>query len=108
MPALPGAGVPARVAVPSPLSVKVTPLGSVVLSSLREGVGSLLVVTVKEPFVPMVNVVAAVLVTEGAIGKRGVMTTSAGVSPAVATRTSVAELSTKLAPAPPPPPPPSR
>ena len=48
---MPAAGVPARVAVPSPLSTKVTPVGSAPVS-LSAGVGNPVVVTVNVPAVP--------------------------------------------------------
>src|SRR5579862_5216871 len=47
-PAVPAAGVPLRVAVPFPLSVKETPFGSVPVS-VREDAGLPIEVTVKEP-----------------------------------------------------------
>ena len=62
---MPAAGVPARVAVPSPLSVKVTPAGRVPVSD-RVAVGNEApVVTVKVPAVPAVKVAAAALVMAG-------------------------------------------
>src|SRR5579872_33770 len=66
-PPWPVAGVPDSVAVPSPLSTKVTPVGrapdsvSVVATGKSE-----LVVTVKVPVLPTVKVVEAPLVTSGA------------------------------------------
>ena len=53
----PTAGVPASVAVPSPLSVKVTPPGRGELPIDSDGVGTPVVVTVKDPAVPSVKVV---------------------------------------------------
>lgn len=53
--------VPDRVAVPSPLSWKVTLPGSIAPPSLRDGVGVPDVVTVNDPAVPAVNVVLLVL-----------------------------------------------
>ena len=53
---MPAAGVPARVAVPSPLSMKVTPVGSAPVS-VRAAVGNPVVVTVNEPAGPTVKVV---------------------------------------------------
>jgi len=53
----PTAGVPASVAVPSPLSVKVTPPGRGELPIDSDGVGTPVVVTVKVPGAPSVNVV---------------------------------------------------
>ena len=66
---MPAAGVPARVAVPLPLSTKVTPEGSAPVS-LSAGVGNPVVVTVKVPAVPVVNVVASALVIAGAWRRR--------------------------------------
>ncbi len=63
---MPAAGVPARVAVPSPLSVKVTPLGSAPVSVIA-GVGLPLVVTVKLPALPAVKVVPSAEVMVGAV-----------------------------------------
>ena len=65
MPPVPASGVPARAAVPSPLSRKVTPPGSAPVS-LRAAVGKPVVVTVKVPSVPVVNVVLSALVIAGA------------------------------------------
>ncbi len=62
---MPAAGVPARVAVPSPSSTKVTPVGSAPVSVSAE-VGTPVVVTVNVPAVPVVNVVVAALVIAGA------------------------------------------
>ena len=59
------AGVPASVAVPSPLSVNVTPGGSAPVSDNVE-LGTPLVVTVKVPAWPAVKVVPAGLVIPGA------------------------------------------
>ena len=61
----PGAGVPARVAVPSLLSVNVTPVGSVPVSD-KAAVGTPVEVTVKVPAWPAVKVVPAGLVIPGA------------------------------------------
>ena len=58
---MPGPGVPATVAVPSPLSVKVTPVGRAP-ASLSAGAGYAVVVTVNVPGVPAVNVIASPLV----------------------------------------------
>lgn len=60
------AGVPEIVAVPLPLSLKVTPLGRVPVS-VRLGVGEPVVVTVKLPALPVVKVVLAALVMAGAV-----------------------------------------
>ena len=54
MPSVPAAGVPAKVAVPLPLLVKVTPLGRGPDSD-TVGVGIPVVVTVKLPTVPVVK-----------------------------------------------------
>ncbi len=60
------AGVPARVPVPLPLSMYVTPVGSAPDSPI-EGVGTPAVVTVKEPATPTVKVVVDGLVMVGAV-----------------------------------------
>ena len=62
---MPAAGVPARVAVPSPLSTKVTPVGSAPVS-LSAAVGVPVVVTVNVPALPVANDLAA-----GAGDRRG-------------------------------------
>src|SRR5580698_6744786 len=59
------AGVPEIVAVPSPLLAKVTPEGSAPLSE-TDAVGKPVEVTVKEPEVPVVNVVLEPEVMAGA------------------------------------------
>jgi hypothetical protein len=59
------AGVPASVAVPFPLSTNVTPVGSAPVS-VSAGSGKPVVVTVKVPAWPTVNVVLAALVIAGA------------------------------------------
>ncbi len=58
-------GVPAIVAVPSPLSSKLTPSGSAP-SRLSAGAGSPPVVTVNEPFSPVAKEAASALVKLGA------------------------------------------
>jgi len=58
------AGVPAKVAVPLPLSVKAMPLGSAPLS-LNEGDGDPAAVTVNVPGELTVKVVPAALVMDG-------------------------------------------
>src|SRR5262249_4744441 len=65
VPPVPASGVPAKVAVPSALSTKVTPEGSAPVSE-SIGFGKPVVVTVKVPAVPVVNVVAFALVMVGA------------------------------------------
>jgi hypothetical protein len=65
VPPVPLAGVPARVAVPLPLSVKVTPVGSVP-DSPSDAAGNPVAVTVKVPADPVVNVVEAADDTAGA------------------------------------------
>src|SRR5271169_3935767 len=55
VPPVPAAGVPAREAVPFPLSLKLTPEGSVPLSA-SPGAGLPVVVTWKLPPLPVVNV----------------------------------------------------
>ena len=62
---VPAAGVPARVAVPFPLSIKVTPEGSAP-DSLIAAVGLPVVVTENVPSVPTVNVAELALVIAGA------------------------------------------
>ncbi len=62
---MPAAGVPASVAVPSPLLTKVTPEGSAPVS-LSTGLGVPVVVTVNVPAVLVVNVVLSALVITGA------------------------------------------
>ena len=66
VPPVPDAGVPLSVPVPLPLSLNVTPLGSVP-ASLSDGVGAPVVVTVNVPAVPTVNVVLFALVMLGAV-----------------------------------------
>ena len=58
--------MPARVAVPLPLSTKVTPLGSVPTSE-RAAFGIPVVVTEKDPAEPTLKVVALAEVIEGAV-----------------------------------------
>ena len=65
LPPLPAVDVPARVAVPSPLSVKVIPAGSAPVSVTEEA-GSPVVVTVEVNGVPTVEVAAAALMMVGA------------------------------------------
>ena len=60
------AGVPLRVPVPSPLSVKLTPLGRLAPPRARLGVGVPVVVTVNDPAVPTVKAVAFALLIVGA------------------------------------------
>ncbi len=55
------------VAVPSPLSVKLTPDGNVPLRLIEVTVGVPDVVTVNVPAVPTVNVVDAALVKDGGV-----------------------------------------
>jgi len=67
-PAVPAAGVPDRVAVPLSLSANVTPEGSVApgsASAMPPSSGNPVVVTVKLPAWPTVNVAVAALVTAG-------------------------------------------
>src|SRR6185503_1757480 len=59
-PPVPAAGVPARVAVPSPLSVKLTPDGRLPVSVIVVAVGA--VVTVNVPAEPTAKVVWSALV----------------------------------------------
>jgi hypothetical protein len=65
VPAVPDPGVPLNVPVPFPLSLNVTPLGSVPVS-LSDGVGAPVAVTVKLPATPTENVVPLALVIVGA------------------------------------------
>ena len=74
VPLEPTAGVPASVAVPSPLSVKVTPPGRGELPIDSDGVGTPVVVTVNDPAVPSVKVV---VVAEETVA--GVLTVSVKV-----------------------------
>jgi len=62
---VPAAGVPPKVPVPFPLSVKVIPLGSGP-ASVRLGAGELVAVTVNAPVVPATNVTLLALVIVGA------------------------------------------
>ena len=64
--AVPEAGVPASVAVPFQLSVKVTPIGKAPAVWVIVGIGYPVVVTVKVPAAPTVKVVAFALVIAGA------------------------------------------
>jgi len=64
-PAVAAPGVPLSVPVPLPLSVKVTPLGSVPVS-VRDGVGVPVVVTWNDPAEPTLKVVLVLLVMAGA------------------------------------------
>src|SRR5712691_10538078 len=66
MPPEPAAGMPLSVPVPLPLSVNVTPAGRAAPPRAIDGGGNPLVVTVKVPAVPTVNVVAFALVMAGA------------------------------------------
>ena len=65
MPPVPAAGVPASVAVPSALSVRVTPAGKEPVS-LMAAVGKPVVVMANEPAWPTVKVVVLALVIAGA------------------------------------------
>jgi hypothetical protein len=64
VPAVPLPGVPLRAAVPFPLSLNVTPLGSVPVS-FNDGVGVPVVVTVNVPATPAANVALFALVMTG-------------------------------------------
>ncbi len=59
---MPAPGVPASVAVPLPLLVKVTPVGRAPVWVIVAAVGVPVVVTVKVPALPTVKVVALALV----------------------------------------------
>ena len=63
---MPGSGVPLKVPVPLPLSVKVTPEGSAAPPRAIDGAGDPLVVTVKLPEEPTVKVTVSALVIAGA------------------------------------------
>jgi len=65
VPRVPDAGVPASVAVPFPLSVKVTPVGNAPVS-VKAGTGKPVVVTVKDPAAPSAKEVLVALVKAGA------------------------------------------
>ena len=65
VPPVPGAGVPASAAVPSPLSLNVTPRGSAPFSD-KPGVGAPVDVTAKVPAWPTSKVVWPALVIPGA------------------------------------------
>jgi len=64
-PPVPAAGVPASVAVPSPLMLNVTPAGNVPLL-VNAGAGKPVVEIVNVPAAPTVNVVELPLVIAGA------------------------------------------
>ena len=64
---VPAAGVPAKVAVPFPLSTKVTPEGSAPVSVIA-AVGLPVVITENDPCVPTVKAVELALVMAGAVG----------------------------------------
>jgi hypothetical protein len=66
VPPVPAAGVPINVAVPFALATNVTPLGSTP-ASVMDGAGAPVVVTVKVPAPPTVNVVLLALVIVGAV-----------------------------------------
>jgi len=78
VPTVPAAGVPLSIPVPFPLSLKVTPLGSK-LVSVREGVGVPVIVIENVPGVPTINVVVLALVITGAMLTVSVKTWVAGV-----------------------------
>ena len=65
-PPVAAAGVPLKVAVPFPWSVKVTPDGSAPFSAIVATVGLPFVVTVNVPALPTMNVAALALVIAGA------------------------------------------
>src|SRR5271169_115280 len=73
---VPSAGLPARVPVALPLSVKVTPPGRVPLTA-RVGVGEPVVVTGKVNVLPTVAVVLAALVKAGPVPEEVTVTTPA-------------------------------
>jgi hypothetical protein len=89
VPPLPDAGVPLSVAVPFPLLTKVTPLGNVPVSA-SVGVGDPVVVTVKLPAAPTVNVVLLALVIAGGACTRMVRVGGLGsVRPALSVTVNV-------------------
>lgn len=59
---MPTSGVPESIALPSPLSLKVTPLGRLPLRVMELTRGDASVVISKVPALPTVNVVLSVLV----------------------------------------------
>jgi hypothetical protein len=65
VPAVPAAGVPAREAVPFPLSAKLSPVGSAP-DSLSFGIGNPDEATENDPFTPTVKAAAAPVVIAGA------------------------------------------
>jgi hypothetical protein len=66
VPPVPATGVPLKVAVPFALATNIMPLGSAP-ASVMDGAGSPVVVTVKLPVPPTVNVVLLALVIVGAV-----------------------------------------
>ena len=66
MPLAPDAGIPARVAVPSLLSTRVTPTGNVPVL-VTAAIGDPVVVTLKDPAAPAVKVAEAAEVIAGAV-----------------------------------------
>ena len=82
MPPVP-VGVPWRVAVPLPLSLKVTPVGSAPVSVML-GVGAPVVVTVKKETRPNTKVVVLPLVMVGAVWATAVSTKDAVANPMAA------------------------
>ena len=66
VPPLPDAAIPLSIALPFPLSVNLTPVGSVP-DSLKDGVGVPAVVTVKLPAAPTVNIALLALVIVGVV-----------------------------------------
>src|SRR5262245_65853116 len=88
-PAVPGPGVPLSVAVPSPLFVKPTPAGRAPAAVMLETVGEPVVVIVNVPALPTVKVAALALVMAGAVDTGGVicpqaLLPQASAAPAVA------------------------
>ena len=80
-------GVPWRVAVPLPMSLKVTPVGSGPVSVML-GVGTPVVVTVKKEVRPNTKVVVLPLVMVGAVWATAVSTKDAVANPMAAKRQS--------------------
>src|SRR4051794_29924975 len=89
VPPVPAAGMPARVAVPLPLSVSVTPVGSAPVL-VRLAVGKPEDVTVNVPAAPTANVALFALVTAGAwLTVRGKDWVAAGATPFAAMTVTV-------------------
>ena len=86
---MPGAGVPANAAVPFPLSVKVTPVGSDPASP-KEGTGKPDAIIVNDPAAPNINIVLFALVITGADVPIPLAARVCGLLEALSTMVSVA------------------